>query len=761
LNDKLTTETTSKYNFSANYSSAGMHRVKAVVTDGKLNDSKTWVLTVANVDRSPSFSSITPASNFSMPEAETKQLKVTASDPDGDNLTYTWKLDNLQLKTGTTLASNHTYAPDYNANGTHVIQVSYTDGTLAVSHSWKIIVTDVDRAPVIDSFSPKGDVVIKETASKEFVINATDPDGDAITYNWTLNGVAVGTNLKTYTITTNYTTNGTYVLIGKVSDKILSAEHRWNITVQNLNRVPKANISVDFTTRNITELFHLDGSKSTDPDSDVLTYDWQFGDGNVGTGMQATHAYAKAGAYKVNLTVKDPYGGNNTASLNVTVLQAIPSLTQLFKIGPSSDQYSAIIVADVDNDGKQEFVVGTDGGTDFNNITHGSLYIYDLKTHVEKWSSTDIGTVSALAAANLDADPALEIVVGLQTSETGFVNTSIYGKVLLIDGATHAVEKTGLNLGRITNIYVADINADSTLEIVAGYEYNFTINIATFNLNMKGGIIVYDPTLAIKYNSTGWGGSSLMTLGNMDADPAIEMVAFSVKSINLITSVYDVNMSSFEWSANKPVQKGTILIASASSLSAFAVGDIDGDGTKEVLLGDSGHATGSKTYTGNVSIMTQELAAKHKIQGIGGIQSIAIANVYGTGMDLIVGVKDTDDGQNRTGKFYVYDSSYNELWHSEAIGAVMLVAVGDINGDTKVEIIATNNTFNDGHGVVNTTLLVFSSTTHKILYKVEGLRVVTWDQFFVVDVDGDGTMDLLFVDGDSWYEDGYIYAYKV
>jgi hypothetical protein len=252
-----------------------------------------------------------------------------------------------------------------------------------------------------------------------------------------------------------------------------------------------------------------------------------------------------------------------------------------------------------------------------------------------------------------------------------------------------------------------------------------------------------------------------LTLENMDADPAIEMVAFTIKSVNMLTIVYDMNMSSFEWSANKPVQKGIILLTNPATLGGFAVGDIDGDGTQEVLLGDCVNATGSKTYTGNVSIMTQELAAKHKIQNIGGVISIVVANVYGTGMDLIVGVMDTDDGQNRTGKLIVYDGTYNELWHSETIGAATVVATGDVNGDSKVEIIATSNTFYDGSGVVNTTLYVFSSTTHKIIYKADGLHEIALIQFFVVDVDGNGTLDLLFLDWNNNDGEAYIYAYKV
>ncbi len=761
LNDKISTETTSRYNFSANYSSAGTHSIKAVVTDGKLNVSKTWVLTVVNVDRAPIFSTLTPASNFSMSEGDTKLLEVTASDPDGDNLTFTWKLDNVQLKTGTTLTSNYSYAPNYAANGTHVIQVSYSDGTLAVSHSWKIIVEDLNRAPVINSFSPLGNVVMMETTSKDFVINATDPDGDAIGYNWTLNGVLVGTNLKTYQFTTNYTSNGTYILLGKASDKSLMSQHRWNITVQNLNRAPTANITADFTKRNVTELFQFNGSRSTDPDSDLLTYSWQFGDGTVGTGMQVTHAYALAGTYKVNLTVTDPFGASGKDRLNVTVKLPIPSFNQLFNIGPSSDQYNIMIIADVDNDGHQEMVVGTDGGTDWDNVTHGYLYIYDLKTQAEEWKSADIGAVTALDAANLDADPALEIVVGLETSEIGLFNTTMFGKLLLIDGASHNVEKTGLNLGVITSIYVADINADTTLEIVAGYDYNMSINIATFVMTAKGGIIVYDPNLAIKYNSTGWGASVVVALENMDADPAIEMVALGMKSVDLISGAYDGNMSSFEWSANKPIEKGTIPFISWNFMSAFAVGDFDADGITEVFIGDCGNATGSPTYTGNVTIMTQELGAKHKITGIGGVQSILVANVYGTGMDIIVGVMDTNDGENSTGKFLVYDSTYTELWHSETIGAVMMLAAADINGDSKVEIIVTSNTFDDGYGNVNTTLYVFSSTTHNIIYEVDGFHDVLFPMSAIVDVDGDGTMDLVFLDWNSWDSEGYIYAYKV
>ena len=51
--------------------------------------------------------------------------------------------------------------------------------------------------------------------------------------------------------------------------------------------------------------YRFDGSGSSDPNEDVLTYAWDFGDGGRGTGVKATHIYDAAGSYEVTLTVTD------------------------------------------------------------------------------------------------------------------------------------------------------------------------------------------------------------------------------------------------------------------------------------------------------------------------------------------------------------------------------------------------------------------------------------------------------------------------
>lgn len=55
----------------------------------------------------------------------------------------------------------------------------------------------------------------------------------------------------------------------------------------------------------------FDGTGSSDPDGDPLTYNWNFGDDNMGTGETPSHTYTAAGIYDVCLTVGD---GNLTST---------------------------------------------------------------------------------------------------------------------------------------------------------------------------------------------------------------------------------------------------------------------------------------------------------------------------------------------------------------------------------------------------------------------------------------------------------------
>lgn len=50
---------------------------------------------------------------------------------------------------------------------------------------------------------------------------------------------------------------------------------------------------------------NFDGSASSDPDGDSLSYSWDFGDGATGRGVMPSHVYTSAGSYTITLIVND------------------------------------------------------------------------------------------------------------------------------------------------------------------------------------------------------------------------------------------------------------------------------------------------------------------------------------------------------------------------------------------------------------------------------------------------------------------------
>lgn len=68
-----------------------------------------------------------------------------------------------------------------------------------------------------------------------------------------------------------------------------------------INRPPEA----DFVFDCVSLTCSFDGSGSTDPDGDELSYRWSLGDGTERTGETVEHTYAEGGTYTVELNVTD------------------------------------------------------------------------------------------------------------------------------------------------------------------------------------------------------------------------------------------------------------------------------------------------------------------------------------------------------------------------------------------------------------------------------------------------------------------------
>src|SRR5205823_6669186 len=101
---------------------------------------------------------------------------------------------------------------------------------------------------------------------------------------------------------------GTYTGTVQVSDGTLTDQKSFTITVVNVNQAPVADAGGPYTGI-VGVAISFNGTGSSDPDGDALTYSWDFdvtdGITQDATGATPSHTYTVAGTYTVTLTVSD------------------------------------------------------------------------------------------------------------------------------------------------------------------------------------------------------------------------------------------------------------------------------------------------------------------------------------------------------------------------------------------------------------------------------------------------------------------------
>jgi PKD repeat protein len=74
-------------------------------------------------------------------------------------------------------------------------------------------------------------------------------------------------------------------------------------------------------------LVQFDASASSDPDSDPLEFEWDFGDGQFSNQAVVSHAYTANGTYLAQLTVSDPFGLESVRTFTISVGNTPPDGT--------------------------------------------------------------------------------------------------------------------------------------------------------------------------------------------------------------------------------------------------------------------------------------------------------------------------------------------------------------------------------------------------------------------------------------------------
>ncbi len=147
-----------------------------------------------------------------------------------------------------------------------------------------------------------------------------DPDGSIASWDWTFGDGATGTGESVSHV---FSAPGSYpVELTVTDDQQASATTSVLVTVSAPeNQLPVAGISVEPATGTWPLSVTLDGGTSNDPDGTIVSWDWDFGDGETDAGATVTHVFQTAGSFTVTLIVTDDAGATATASADVTVTE--------------------------------------------------------------------------------------------------------------------------------------------------------------------------------------------------------------------------------------------------------------------------------------------------------------------------------------------------------------------------------------------------------------------------------------------------------
>jgi PKD repeat protein len=295
------------------YTAGGTYQVKLTVTDNATaTNSKTTPVTVtappANMPPTASFT-------VSCTLLDCTFNGTDSTDPDGTITAYAWDFGDGQSATGST--TSHTFGN----GGTFQVKLTVTDNDSA---------TDSQTQPVTVVGPPPPNVppTASFTASCTLLVctfnagSSTDSDGTIVSYDWDFgDGSPADTG---GTVTHTYGASGTYQVKLVVTDNDGATGQQ--ITPVVVSDVPPPNMppTAAFTQSCTLLACTFNAGSSTDSDGTIVSYAWDFGDGDSGDGVTTSHTFASADTYQVKLIVTDNDGATGQQITPVTVADAPP-----------------------------------------------------------------------------------------------------------------------------------------------------------------------------------------------------------------------------------------------------------------------------------------------------------------------------------------------------------------------------------------------------------------------------------------------------
>lgn len=318
---------------------------------------------------------------------------------------------------------------------------------------------------------------------------------------------------------------------------------------------------------------------------------------------------------------------------------------------------------DIDGDGKGEIVVTTHQPTSYNN---GKIYAFETNgTNVFGFPvTTEGGPLRSPVLADIDQDGNLDIVVAIRKWPEGFIH--VYnGDGTMLDGWPQRLDYIPAS-----EVAVGDINGDGTPEIIAESYYSLNV-LSSLGPMMPGFPFIPGNDRVFSYSAP--------VLADIDQDGEREIIFGDHSNTPPFDGKLYILKSDGTHFPNWPRSTANGIYAPP------AIGDIDGDGTLDVSVGEYGAGSGIyKLYAWNG--LTGENLPGFPVLGLNNINSqVILADLDGDGEIELMFDDNTDAGIYLG---YNHDGTPLDGWPLEVDGSTFYINpfVADLNGDGIMEI---------------------------------------------------------------------------
>jgi hypothetical protein len=572
------------------YETKNSYTATVTVSDG--TDSVTQVITVNVIDVDETVPNeapvITSSATFSAAENQTAIGTVTATDADGDSLTYSTEGQEINISSSGVLTFDS--APDYETKNTYTTTVTVSDGTESTSQNITVNVTDVDEnvAPTITSSATFSAAENQTTIGQ---VIATDADGDSLTYSISGSEINISSSgVLTFVTAPDYETKNTYTTTVTVSDGTESTTQNITVNVTNVN--DNAPVITSATTFSLAENNTAIGSvTATDADGDSLTYSISGSEINISSSGVLTFVtapdYETKNSYTATVTVSDG-AESTTQNITVNVTDVDETVPNEAPVIASSATFSAaenqttigqVIATDADGDSLTYSVSGSEINISSSGVlTFASAPDYETKNSYTATVTVSDGTASTTQNITVnvtDVNDNAPVITSAATFSAAENQTAI-GTVTATDAdgdsLTYSVSGSEINIsssGVLTFASAPDYETKNTYtstvtvsDGTASSTQNITVNVTNANDNTP--IITSSSSFYVDENSSG---VIVGTVTATDADG--DEIVFSSRSYGAPFAINEcsINSSTGELTCpgyNYEVQNGGYVYVEAS-----------------------------------------------------------------------------------------------------------------------------------------------------------------------------------------------------